>query len=374
MKIEDYCGHQRASMKGNALGPEKIVGNRLIDALLDDSRSPIVLTDGDFVVIRINKAAAHLLGKPEQEASGLRASKILPPDIIAYLAAIESMDPLDGEQFRKDIEIPDYLGARRWYAACVRYLKCGECGMSNYLITIKAIECGGCDDAGSLNPAFSLKRMMMSFTDSVLIIDNLSDTICECNRASETLFGYGRAELLGRSPRFLVSGEGYARELIRSSTDAYVRQGFYQAKIRCRRKDGSEFLTLGTNLTLFNGGGESRYTLAINRDISENEQRLSDIARLTERMRTDIEELAGKLKPIVDPQPAIRLTSLGVSERQTRIAAFLCSGEPTKVIAAELGSSESTIKGHIHSMYQRIGVKSKIEFVNYLRTHNITLE
>jgi hypothetical protein len=54
--------------------------------------------------------------------------------------------------------------------------------------------------------------------------------------------------------------------------------------MRCKRKDGTLFITLATNIALFDTAGELRYVLAINRDLTAEEW-----VRLTAHGRARIE-------------------------------------------------------------------------------------
>ena len=63
----------------------------------------------------------------------------------------------------------------------------------------------------------------------------------------------------------------------------------------------------------------------------------------------------------MEPMPAL-------TARQREIAALLVEGMPTHEIAEHLFLSESTIKHHLHSLYARLGVKTRIQAVVVLLT------
>ena len=64
---------------------------------------------------------------------------------------------------------------------------------------------------------------------------------------------------------------------------------------------------------------------------------------------------------MLEPMPAL-------TARQREIAALLVEGMPTHEIAEHLFLAESTIKHHLHSLYARLGVKTRIQAVVLLLT------
>jgi PAS domain S-box-containing protein len=188
------------------------------------------------------------------------------------------------------------------------------------------------------------------------------------------MFGYSRDELIGRSPQFLAHDEETAKGYVARGRENYARTGFYQEKMLCRKKDGSAFMTAATNIVLFDGNGEQKYVLAINRDLSQEEKMLDNIVRLSEQSSRLLQTLNESIRPLKSALPIISLGSLGFSRRQIDIAAILVTGETTKAIAAKLKVSESAIKNHLSIMYRRLGVSSRMELMTYLHERKIRIE
>jgi DNA-binding NarL/FixJ family response regulator len=55
--------------------------------------------------------------------------------------------------------------------------------------------------------------------------------------------------------------------------------------------------------------------------------------------------------------------SRGLSKRQREVLAGLCAGKPNKLIACELGLSESTVKIHVTGIFKSLGVRSRTQAV-----------
>jgi two-component system, NarL family, nitrate/nitrite response regulator NarL len=58
-----------------------------------------------------------------------------------------------------------------------------------------------------------------------------------------------------------------------------------------------------------------------------------------------------------------------LSDRQQEVATLVCNGLPNKMIARKLGVSEGTVKGHLHAIYERLGVLSRFELMIALANH-----
>jgi DNA-binding NarL/FixJ family response regulator len=50
-----------------------------------------------------------------------------------------------------------------------------------------------------------------------------------------------------------------------------------------------------------------------------------------------------------------------LSGRQREVVSLVCSGLSNRAVAAMLGVREGTIKGHLHAIYEKLGVQSRFE-------------
>lgn len=350
------------------------LGNRLVDALFDEDRDILVLASEELEIVKINQSASIFFGVPADSLMGHHAGSILDSRDQARLAAVTALLSIDGETIQTHLAVTDYLGVERQLAASIRYIRCDACQRSYFLFVIRRDQPRSGKSYSYIDPEVFIRRLLKGLSDSAIFVDVMSRTIDDCNIAAESLFGYSRGELLGRSPQFLAANAEYAKEYIARSRESYARTGFYQETMLCRKKDGSLFKTLATNIAFFGKSGEHQYTMAINRDMSQEERRLDDIFRLSEQSRRILETLSDSLLPLKSAVPSESLGGLGFSERQIEIAAILLEGEPTKAIAARLKVSESAIKSHLSAMYRRAGVASRMEFIKYLHDRQIRIE
>lgn len=56
-----------------------------------------------------------------------------------------------------------------------------------------------------------------------------------------------------------------------------------------------------------------------------------------------------------------------VSDRQQHVITLVCNGLSNKEIARKLDVTEGTIKAHLHAIYEKLGVRSRIELMIALR-------
>lgn len=71
--------------------------------------------------------------------------------------------------------------------------------------------------------------------------------------------------------------------------------------------------------------------------------------------------------PVLDSVPQERVEALGLSNREAQIAVLIARGLSNKEIASELGISPATVRTHIYNLYQKAGVRSRVELINRLR-------
>jgi two-component system, NarL family, nitrate/nitrite response regulator NarL len=67
-----------------------------------------------------------------------------------------------------------------------------------------------------------------------------------------------------------------------------------------------------------------------------------------------------------DAPPASRLTP-----RELQVVAAVVEGAPNKDIASELGVSEQTVKNHLSSIFDKLGVSSRLELALYAINHRL---
>jgi PAS domain S-box-containing protein len=360
-------------MGADEFSKDTSLDNKLIEALLDENRDALLLASDNLEIIKVNQPAIMLLGASAENLTAMGFAKILDQAGMARLKSTIAILGIDGESVKIPMRFQDYLGERRECVVKLRLIRYPTRERSYILLKILSPPKAG-TEVDRLDPTQFIKKLIGGLSDSVIFIDISSKSIADCNAAAESLFGYRRDELVGRSPHFLMASEELARTHVVRSKGSYAKTGFYQDKMLCRRKDGTQFMTLATNIAFFTSSGEHKYTVAINRDISEMTKRIDDILRLSEQSKQLLQILSDAIMPLKHDVPVQSLSGMGFSKRQIEIASVLAKGETTKAIASELKVSESTVKSYLSGMYRRVGVSSRMEFVRFIHERQIRLE
>lgn len=60
-----------------------------------------------------------------------------------------------------------------------------------------------------------------------------------------------------------------------------------------------------------------------------------------------------------------------LTDREREIMTLAVQGARNKEIGEKLGISEGTVKAHLHSVYEKLGVTSRVDLTNYARDHGI---
>ncbi len=60
-----------------------------------------------------------------------------------------------------------------------------------------------------------------------------------------------------------------------------------------------------------------------------------------------------------------------LTDREQEVLQLVARGLPNKLIARELGISEKTVKAHLTTVFQRIGVTDRVQAAMWARDHNI---
>jgi PAS domain S-box-containing protein len=136
-----------------------------------------------------------------------------------------------------------------------------------------------------------LQKTFNSMTDAIFILDAASPSsapkILECNEAASSVFGYLKAEMLGRSTDFLHVSKETLKQFQSQLYPAVAEGGlpFHLPEFRMRRKDGSVFLSEHMVTQLLNEKGERTGWISIVRDITERKRAEEELRENEKRFR-----------------------------------------------------------------------------------------
>jgi PAS domain S-box-containing protein len=117
--------------------------------------------------------------------------------------------------------------------------------------------------------ARSCSEAFAHLDDAVLVIGRKPRTIVACNRATEVMFGYPAADLVGRETSLLHVDMDHFEEFGRLSEPELETSDHFRMRFRMRRRNGDLFDTLHTVVLLEPDRGVAGGALSIVRDLSD---------------------------------------------------------------------------------------------------------
>ncbi len=131
-----------------------------------------------------------------------------------------------------------------------------------------------------------LERTFANLSEAVLIIKGDDHrTVVEANRAAETIFGWSREELVGRSTAVLHVSRDRFENFGAGSQEVLVQGGTYRASVPMRRRDGTVFEAQQTVTLLDLEAGLAGGAVSVVRDVSEQARAERRLRESEERFR-----------------------------------------------------------------------------------------
>ncbi len=126
--------------------------------------------------------------------------------------------------------------------------------------------------------------------DAVIVVD-LNNHIIDWNTAAERVFGYTRAEMLGRTTACLYVNDEEAHRLQGEMAEAMERGERWVGECDNRRKDGSLVYIEAVVFRLFDEDGNAVSTIGVSRDITERKQAEDALRESQQTLRAVIDTL-----------------------------------------------------------------------------------
>ncbi|NET08015.1 MAG: response regulator [Symploca sp. SIO2B6] len=119
--------------------------------------------------------------------------------------------------------------------------------------------------------ALQKQALMFENINDGVILTNLNGEIIDWNPAAENIFGYSKAEMLGKTSGIVYQPE-QAKQLTREMLESLVSEQRWTKEIEFICKDGSVGVCETTFVPLDDENGEISSTMGVNRDITERKQ------------------------------------------------------------------------------------------------------
>jgi PAS domain S-box-containing protein len=200
---------------------------------------------------------------------------------------------------------------------------------------------------------------LLDHTDDAAFALSDSGEICAWNASAETLFGFAREEVIGRTCFDLLQGRGPLRALI--CTDyCHVRDcAAHQRPIPDfdlevkTRAGGRTWVNVSTVVHADRQTGR-RLIVHLARDIGPRKRTEALVQRVLRLSR----QIAGTPDAAERPSPTIPL-----SEQEQRVLQRFSEGLSAADIERDLHISPQTLRNHLHHINQKLGTHTRLEAV-----------
>jgi len=197
--------------------------------------------------------------------------------------------------------------------------------------------------------------------------------LLEVNEAFMRMSGFAEEELVGRPASELSADKVAWRRFERALADASSTQNF---DLQLRVKDDAPIdCLLSADIVIIN---DEPCVLCVMQDITDRKRSETELISAIETVMADtswfsraiVEKLAA-LRQISSMQPlGADLDQLTGRERE--VLGLICQGQGDKEMSARLKLSPNTIRNHVSSLYQKIGVKRRAAAVIWGRERGVT--
>jgi PAS domain S-box-containing protein len=229
------------------------------DAVIESLSEALIVLDTRDRVVDLNPAAQRIIGHTAAEVVGQPAEQALScwPELAGLCHAMtEGHAEISGLSG----------GVRRYFDLRISPLHDRASRLSGRLILAH-------DVTLHRQAAEALHRQAFTFeniSDSVVLIDK-EGRITDCNPATETMFGYSREELLGKTATLWQKPEE-VDWLAQDITAAVQCYGRWSGEIGFVRRDGQEGVCEALIVPLFDDHGERIATIEVSHDVTQYKQ------------------------------------------------------------------------------------------------------
>jgi PAS domain S-box-containing protein len=199
--------------------------------------------------------------------------------------------------------------------------------------------------------------------------------LVEVNEAFKAMTGYAEEEVVGRSPTdlHLWSDKAAQRQFeLAIEKGGGVRSG----DLQLRAKDDTLFDCLvSTDTVTIN---DERCVLFVIQNITERKRSEEDLMAAIEAVMADTSWFS---RSVVEKLAALRQTSKArivgadledLTDREREVLGLICQGLSDKEMSSTLKLSPNTIRNHVFSLYQKIGVNRRGAAIIWARERGIT--
>ena len=246
------------------------VSSRLLRRIIDSLAEGVVVANSEGRFVLFNPAAGKILSLGFMDVPLTEWSSVygcfkpdmvspFPPEELPLARSLRGEAVDDCEIFIRRNGGP----AGGWISVNSRPISDGDGRTLGGVVTFRDIT----DQKRQLERQQLLSKIVEDTADAVLVTDSAGN-IDYVNAAFEQMTGFTRAEVLGKNPRLLASGQ-HSRGFYKDLWEALLRGEVFRDTITDRRKNGELYLSSQTITPLKSPGGTVSHLVSIARDVTE---------------------------------------------------------------------------------------------------------
>jgi PAS domain S-box-containing protein len=257
----------------------------LLAAIVDSSEDAIISKSLDGVITTWNKGAQRIFGYSAEEAVGQPITLIIPQDrrdeethILERLRRGERIEHFETVRIRKN-------GNPVYISLTISPVKDGHgriIGASKVARDITERKQG--------EQALAERAQLLDLSNDAILVRDGDDRITYWNKSASELYGFSGDEAIGRVSHELLQTE--FPESLERITEQLHRDGRWSGELLHTRKDGSQIVVVSRWALDLDHGGNQKYVLETNNDITQQKQLELGLRESEERLRV----LAGELE------------------------------------------------------------------------------
>src|SRR3981081_1717656 len=261
---------------------QRTLGRRagdLLAAIVDSSDDAIISKTLDGVITSWNKSAERMFGYTREEAVGQHITLIIPGDrrdeeatIVERVSRGERVDHFETVRRRKDGTLIDLsLTISPVKDATGRVV--GASKVARDITERKQAE-----------QALAERARLLDLSNDAILVRDGTDRITYWNRSASELYGYSREEAVGRVSHELLRTE--FPEPLERITKQLHHDNRWNGELIHRHKDGSQIVVASRWALDRDDGGNRKYILETNNDITQQKRSEQALRESEERLRT----------------------------------------------------------------------------------------
>ncbi len=324
-----------------------------LQAILDNSPTVIYLIDAHNRYLLANRGYEQLVGMSNEQLAFQSLYNVWPQEIADTFAAnnrrvLEQETPLEIEEI-----VPHEDGLHTYFTIKFPlYDVNGEpyavCGISTDITERKQAE-------------EALRKQACIFDNLYdgIILTDLNGGIIDWNPAAERIFGYTKAEVLGKTTGILHQPEE-AAVLTPKMVQEVLAVGRWAGEVSFIRKDGTEGVCETVVVPLYSEKGQAIATISVNRDITDRKQAQAALLQAYDELELRVAE---RTQELAKANEELQLEN---AERR-RVEAELKTRARQQAAVAELG--QKALAGQPLSMLidQAVALIAQILDVEYCK-------